>query len=906
MSCFSLTGVRIGARSARRTRHAILSCALAAQLAASAAHGYTELEFGVAPQQLSAPGVEADKARILRLGDGMLITAWQQAAGPADGAWTYEGTPFTPRDVFLRTSTDDGVSWSDAVNLSNTANQTDPAALYDRVGDGSGLAPYYGDSDKPNLFVVGSSIVVSWNDSYCGAGVHGPALYDSALGQIEVPFRCVYIARLRASAGTLAVVAVDRLTDAVRDANEEVVRGTAAGFAAIWQEDPLGLQPGEALGEGDGASGARVTEGTDIWWASLPMAAFGDAGAAWSSPIPISDNYDYVNGVATSGGSSRAQLGLVGNPAYAQVVYEERKNSGPADTGKYVIYHEFPFASPPTSEAGTIVSDPTENGRRARIVSQGTPGSSTGTRMVVMWRQGFGQHGAPSDFMMRLGRVPAGVSPGAVPDAGFRVSDIWPPVDPGDPAASDAPLNLSSAALDDATSALPDQDAKAHRAVLDGDFVFAGYTQVESVLDPAQTARFLVRRSFDGGAAWSAPDDVSSGVSAGADVIEPRLIRTPGTVSSGLPQDIGNPDVYLLAWGTSPGAAAPGDLYVTRTTDRGATYEPVQRLRTAADAVTFTDEAIQARPTPNGDNVYAVWIRRDADQAVALFSSAVAVDRAADLAVSGSVSAGSADLNASVTATFVLANGGPDTATGSTLTFAADPALTVAVVDVENGSCSGASPIVCAFDDLPSAASVTTTLTLRSAVAGAHSLVATAAALETEPDPGDNEASVTVDYVPKADVALTLSTSDDAPKQGKHFDLALELVNAGPQAASGLQARVALPGNLQARSAPGCGIRVDVVTCDVSGLAVGERWRTTIDVIAQSKGSAVVTATAFADEPDPDLADNDQSIDIKVRDSGGGGCSFNPGGRIDPTLPLLLVGSLAWLWRRRVGPTPPA
>ena len=33
-----------------------------------------------------------------------------------------------------------------------------------------------------------------------------------------------------------------------------------------WQEDPHGLQIGGADGPGDGASGANVTHGTDIWY----------------------------------------------------------------------------------------------------------------------------------------------------------------------------------------------------------------------------------------------------------------------------------------------------------------------------------------------------------------------------------------------------------------------------------------------------------------------------------------------------------------------------------------------------------------------------------------------------------------------------------------------------------------
>ena len=204
-------------------RLAVLICCLAQTVAA-----YTELSF---PDQVvtltsnTSPTV-ADKARLLRLTDGTLVAAWHAGVGAEDGAWGVDGQVYPPRDIFVRTSTDSGVSWSPEINISATANVTDATVLYDRVGDGSGLTNFFGDSSKPNVFVVGTRLVVAWNDTYCGEGRHGPALYESVAGHIEVPFRCLYAARIDLSDGSPQVVAVSRITDAERDIANAGPRGT--------------------------------------------------------------------------------------------------------------------------------------------------------------------------------------------------------------------------------------------------------------------------------------------------------------------------------------------------------------------------------------------------------------------------------------------------------------------------------------------------------------------------------------------------------------------------------------------------------------------------------------------------------------------------------------------------------
>ena len=187
----------------------------------------TELLFSPEAVNLTpAAGTTANKARLLRLKDGTLVVAWHEGVEMTHEAWGLDGVLFAPRDIFIVASADGGVSWSDPINVSNTATLTDTTVLYDRNGDGSGLAHFPGDSEKATIFASGKNLVITWNDTYCGNGKHGPARYKGPLGEIEVPYRCLYAARATVSAGDIKLISVDRLTDGTRDVKNELARGT--------------------------------------------------------------------------------------------------------------------------------------------------------------------------------------------------------------------------------------------------------------------------------------------------------------------------------------------------------------------------------------------------------------------------------------------------------------------------------------------------------------------------------------------------------------------------------------------------------------------------------------------------------------------------------------------------------
>jgi hypothetical protein len=220
-------------------------------------------------------------------------------------------------DVFLAVSRDDGDTWKRR-NLSKT-------------GDKSSMLAYPGESWKPMLKVKDNKIFVAWTDKFCRGGrpgyaievcpdtngdglpdpcdicretdegtfcapdyqgddqywqddifgVAGPqrsVIYEEFPEMGEVPYSCVWAARatIDSSTGDIQWFKPERLTSGRRDAYQLFAgAGTDVAFAIVWQEDPKGLRPGEGEGPGDGWSGARSNNKTDIWYSYITLSDFG-------------------------------------------------------------------------------------------------------------------------------------------------------------------------------------------------------------------------------------------------------------------------------------------------------------------------------------------------------------------------------------------------------------------------------------------------------------------------------------------------------------------------------------------------------------------------------------------------------------------------------------------------------
>jgi hypothetical protein len=612
----------------------MLACSivLAAGAAASAQTGGYALgdpiELSVAPVG-GFDGQNAAKGKMLftEFPDGsggfteVVFSVYADAQGP--DVWTFSGSTHAARDIFATYSLDGGATWSEPINISNTAGLTSMSADHD--GDpATAPLPYHGDSEKPTVFLNGKNVTVTWVDRYVPSGLQESVVYPAA-GLIEVPYAATYV--VRSTDGGRTWGEPQMLTDGSRDAKQDSSRASSAGFIITWQEDPKGLQPGDAEGPGEGGSGARTSQGTDIWYTALRTPDF-VAGAPFPAPQRLTDNFtrtDKDGDESGQHGASRANTFLFGSMAI--VAYEETKGLQGLDDGKYVRYHTFSAFDDsmpdPTEGAGWILSMPEENARRVRFIVQPGPLlSSSDTRIVFIYKQGDFDKGGPSDIMMRIGRL----DPADPDSTGFRPQDLHPPIDPAattrDIAFNNEPeINLSSSM---GLSALPQddpfEDARAHRGVLRGDNIALGWSWTRdwalARFTDLENYNFYMRRSFDGGRTWTEAANLSNiPASEKVHVREPRIVATPFGPNPAHPTDT---DAFMVAWGTEVNQfehvadrTLDLDIFVTRTEDFGETFATPQRLNPPRSSVEEGNLESQFRLSHAGDTLFAVWMGED-------------------------------------------------------------------------------------------------------------------------------------------------------------------------------------------------------------------------------------------------------------------------------------------------------
>jgi hypothetical protein len=528
------------------------------------------------------------------------------------------------QNIWIARSTDNGATWTQTKvtnNGGNVISVTDPVTHVTESFDVT--------NNKPNIFVPpigvlnaskGADALLTWTSSDCeGSAAQKINTNLVPLTGKNQPYMCLWAARSLDGGVTWSL---QRLTDGSMDPDEDVPAGAVAytadttstgHFAITFQADPKGLQLGDAEGSGDGASGANVSPGTNIWYTYLNKANF-ELGTAFPAPQQVSDNNDTATGKP---GASRANLAISGGGTNGTVViaYEETKGDG--TEGKQIIYHSFATNAFVANQAGTGISNTANNARRVRFLLQGNEaldttgdkdgdaadGDTKGVHVMLLWRETtLTTAAAASDVMVRRGIKNTTLRPGST---GFLATDV----------TADTPINLS-----DPTAASLTDNSLAQRGVLRGDFAAIAYdlTADKAAADatpPTGTYNLFVKRSTDGGDSWGASRQMSSVTNPAIRVVEPRLVGTPGTIK--LPNtlatsdasDVQNRNVMYVSWGTETNSATPvpQDIFLTRSADQGVSYEAVQML---AEGVAEQSEA-QLRSPPDGKTLGALWMEKN-------------------------------------------------------------------------------------------------------------------------------------------------------------------------------------------------------------------------------------------------------------------------------------------------------
>jgi hypothetical protein len=687
-------------------------------IAVAAVSASTALRFGSETNvsQSATPTEKAKTVRLAYLHNGTFKKPW---------VVTYGDGPAGQQNVYLRHSFDDGASWSPPILLSRDAVGAPTGAQRITVRDGLQFAV---DNEKPSIFAppltTGPAVVIAWNSAYCpptpGTG-HAGAYVNALQGAsdfdgdtvADLPFHCVWVAT--STDPELQNWDVQQLTSGERYAMNEVIAGSSAGnaYSMVWQEDPAGLQPGEAEGRGDGGMGSHVTGGTNIWYthATAPSAM-----ALRTNIAKLTDNNLLGTGQA---GASRPALVMSGTTA--MVAYEESACPG-GNGGKCIVFHSFNYAAHDANYSGDIVSDVARHARRARLFVQGASmAGSSNLRTVLMWRESpAATMAAPADIVVRRGTVNTLARPGST---GFTSADLL----------AEPPQYMTNVA---ATGG----NANAHRAVIRGSFVGVAYDMTPSMdgANPEKTAvptanyNLYLTRSLRSGEAgsWGTPVNLSGIDSNAMTVVEPRLVPTPGTIVNpltGTPDrgDAQDPNVFYASFATETNTLVPvaGRVYVSRSIDQGASFEPFVPVSTT----TAGQSEAQLRPAPDGSSAAVLWMGEQTIGNAATkeaMMAATTVVQLADLTLSGAVPSFAAGGQA--TATLTVVNRGSGTARDVMITGTLPPGVTMAGIS-EPPLCSveGAS-FRCGMAELKSGQSRVVSVAIGSAAEGMYELRAAA------------------------------------------------------------------------------------------------------------------------------------------------------------------------------------
>jgi hypothetical protein len=644
--------------------------------------------FAGTPMKLN-DGLLGHKPKIQRQGDGTLIVAYGDS--PVGAATMYDvkaQEERAARDIFVKTckpsstkTCDSFADWSAPVNVSNSALLA-TSGSFDWQGKFGDPSPFPGDIDKPNIKTAGPLVLLTWTSTYCPDGdTTTPGLQTTAQRGIKylerddrvIPFSCTWMSYTTNKGATWA--SATQLSNGERDAKQDASFGSVSTdtlkgqIVVSWQEDPQGLKLGESDGPGDGASGANVNGGTDVWYSYATVdlnQPEPDAGSEFNTDYynlqprqRLTDNWTGEYGVSGStnttvynslgtlvdkgeiergqAGASRPNIGIVGTTAI--VAYEETKGSDQLDSGKFVRDPAFPYntASFTTEQkAGCIISDPAKNARRVRFLTQSpTDAGPGGIQIGIFWKEGLYDKGGPSDIRVRRGMgglQPANMLPAV--DGNCATSDYATAIGltsaKGDNISSKTP-RATAANLTDNTELSYTENALAHRGVLRGEDMWIGYNYTGDLVKlwaGLDNYNFWIRK-FNVTTGWDNPKNVTNITNKGINVREPRIFGTPKSnqatcptgvstdVSTTTPSDCQNPNVVYLAWGTqtnvSPYDPVGGqDLgeFITVSRDSAASFAPVVKL-SAVQGVYWDDgeSAFESQnvTNPDGSRFYSVW-----------------------------------------------------------------------------------------------------------------------------------------------------------------------------------------------------------------------------------------------------------------------------------------------------------
>ena len=272
--------------------------------------------------------------------------------------------------------------------------------------------------------------------------------------------------------------------------------------------------------------------------------------------------------------------------------------------------------------------------------------------------------------------------------------------------------------------------------------------------------------------------------------------------------------------------------------------------------------------TPNGPVTNTATVTTTTPDPVAADNTASArstVMQLADLHVEKLADNDPIVAGASAGFTLTVTNAGPSTATGVVLTDAL-PAAIVFDAGSSDPACTPGPPVTCTLGAVaPGATRIVRVVGQVDAATTTAGVTNTASVTATTADPNaaDNQASVTLNLTPEADLSVTKVPDSSTPAAGSPLTYQITVVNNGPSDASAVAITDEIPsaGTLVSVTPTGTATCTPgpPVTCSIASLPAGASE--SVAVVVQldpllNAGSLTNTATVASNTPDPDPSNN--------------------------------------------------
>jgi len=223
------------------------------------------------------------------------------------------------------------------------------------------------------------------------------------------------------------------------------------------------------------------------------------------------------------------------------------------------------------------------------------------------------------------------------------------------------------------------------------------------------------------------------------------------------------------------------------------------------------------------------------------------VTPAADLSVTlaGTPNPVAAGANLALTAT--VKNSGPNTATGVSVSFTLpDQAQLSSIFDCSQQG----STVSCDIGSLASGKSTARTIVIKPMASGAADIVAQVSPEAGDTNSADNRDALSITVTPTASLSIALTPPDPVPSGG-NLDLTAKATNAGPDSATGVHIKFALPSDMSFAAGTGCVLSSGLVDCPAGTLKANESTSRTVTFIPTQLGNTSITASVSANEASP-------------------------------------------------------